>query len=331
MKRRTVIILLSALSGMLVLIFDGKTASDGIRLGIDMCLQTLIPSLFPFFVLSGIITASILGQPISCIRPIGRFMHMPSGSESLFAVGILGGYPVGAGTVWSAYHNGRITESEANRLAIFCNNAGPSFIFGILGQLFPAKFYVWFLWAVQILSAILTGYLLRGQHRDSTIDISSNISIDSILNRSIRNMATVCGWVILFRMLLEFLNRWVFWLMKPELQVLVSGFLELSNGCLRLLDVTNVAMRFLIASVILSFGGLCILMQTQSVFPSLIMKEYLTGKMIHLAISTILSLAVISALSGQLLLSFFLLTMLIIGIAISTKANRKRKLAVAIP
>ena len=331
MKRRTDIILIAALAGMLVLIFDGKTAAEGIRQGIDICIQTLIPSLFPFFVLSGIITASILGQPVPCLNRIGRFMHMPSGCESLFAVGILGGYPVGAGTVWSAYHKGRLTELEANRLVIFCNNAGPSFLFGILGQLFPAGYYVWLLWGIQILSAILTGYILSGEQRDSKIENSSQINISNILCNSIGNMATVCGWVVLFRMVLEFLDRWFLWLLQPKLQVFLCGFLELSNGCLRLSDVTDVNLRFLIASVLLSFGGLCILMQTQGVFPTLKIKDYLSGKLIHLTISADISLAVISALSGQLLLSGFLLAILIIGIMISTKGNRKRKIAVAIP
>ena len=38
--------------GMLALILDGRTAIEGARQGIGLCLRTVIPSLFPFFVLS---------------------------------------------------------------------------------------------------------------------------------------------------------------------------------------------------------------------------------------------------------------------------------------
>ena len=39
----------AAALGMLVLILDSKTALAGAREGIDLCIRTVIPSLFPFF------------------------------------------------------------------------------------------------------------------------------------------------------------------------------------------------------------------------------------------------------------------------------------------
>ena len=47
---------------MLALILDGRTAIDGARQGIELCLRTVIPSLFPFFVLSILLTSSLLGM-----------------------------------------------------------------------------------------------------------------------------------------------------------------------------------------------------------------------------------------------------------------------------
>ena len=42
---------IAASMGMLVLILDGKTALEGARQGIELCLRTVVPSLFPFFLL----------------------------------------------------------------------------------------------------------------------------------------------------------------------------------------------------------------------------------------------------------------------------------------
>ena len=90
-------------------------------------------------------------------------------------------------------------------------------------------------------------------------------------------MATVCGWVVLFRVLLAFLKRWIFWILPAAVQVAVTGILELSNGCCELLAVTDVSARFCICSGILAFGGLCVTMQTVSVTAGLSLKPYFWG------------------------------------------------------
>ena len=50
--------------GMLVLILDGKTALLGMRDGLEICLWTVIPALFPFLFLSAILTDSLYGKKI---------------------------------------------------------------------------------------------------------------------------------------------------------------------------------------------------------------------------------------------------------------------------
>ena len=269
MNKRTVITVTAAMCAMLLLIFDGQTAMDGVRTGLDICLRTLIPSLFPFFVLSGIITATLTGHRIPWLGWVCRFCHMPNGSESFLAIGLLAGYPVGAGNLWTACQNGSLTHEDANRLAVFCNNAGPAFIFGVIGQMFPDRSWVIALWLIQVASALLSGFLLSGKSRRDTICmVTEQRSSSDSVSRAIKNMASVCGWVILFRMILCFLDKWVLWLLPISVRVFFYGTLELSNGCLLLPSILSVRLRFLIASVMLSFGGLCILMQTRSVFPA---------------------------------------------------------------
>lgn len=331
MKKGNLLTLLFASIGMLVLIFDGKTAVSGIQYGIDICLRTLIPSLFPFFVISGLITASVIGQPVGFLRSIGRTCRIPEGSESLLAVGILGGYPVGAKNVCDAYSKGQLSPDDAQRMAIFCNNAGPSFLFGILGPFFPDRLWVWVLWFIQILSALLTGMLLPGGSGRRIPPASQNaISISEVLNRSLKSMASVCGWVTLFRMILEFLNRWILWLFPTPIQVLLTGILELSNGCICLQSIDQTPLRFLLASVMLSVGGVCVLMQTKSVFPDLNMKIYLRGKLLQCAISIILSVVSVLMFTADIP-NYVLLILAAIFISLPFVASRKRKKEVAIP
>ena len=82
--------------GMLLLILDTKTAIQGAQEGIRLCIMTVIPSLFPFFVLSSLLTGALTGVRLRFLRPIGKLCRMPAGSESLLLIGMLGGYPTGA-------------------------------------------------------------------------------------------------------------------------------------------------------------------------------------------------------------------------------------------
>ena len=102
-------------------------------------------------------------------------------------------------------------------------------------------------------------------------------------------MVTVCGWVILFRLFLDFCNRWFLRLFPAEIQVLIFGMFELTNGCIMLQQLTSEAKRFVLASVILAFGGLCIAMQTVSVTKNLGTGFYIPGKLLQTLFSVTLS------------------------------------------
>ena len=105
-------------------------------------------------------------------------------------------------------------------------------------------------------------------------------------------MARVCGWVILFRLLIGFLERWTIGI-PDVLSVLISGMLELTNGCMMLKNVGSVGLRFYICSLLLAFGGLCVTMQTVSVAGDLGIGHYLRGKLLQTMFSGLLSLAVV--------------------------------------
>lgn len=286
MKKQEALTLTAAALGMLILILDGKTAIAGAREGIDLCIRTLVPSLFPFFLLSSLLTGTLVGQPLKLLGPVGGLCGIPKGTESLLAVGFLGGYPVGAQNVGQAWDHGQITESDAERMLAFCNNAGPAFLFGMISPLFSESKTAWLLWGVHIASALLVGILTAERHqRTANTGQPQRVTCTAALERSVRVMATVCGWVIIFRIILTFLDNWIFWLMPAELRVLLSGFLELSNGCVQLADVGSEGMRFILAGIMLSFGGICVMMQTAAAASGLSLRAYFPEKLLQCCIT----------------------------------------------
>lgn len=288
-KKHILSVLMLALS-LLVLILDAKTSLKGAAKGVSLCLEVVIPSLFPFLFLSAMLPSRLLGRKIKGTKWLCNLCGIPEGAESLLFLGFIGGYPVGAGLVTEAYKQGSISREVASRMLGFCNNAGPGFIFGMVGGLFPNKKVVWLLWLIHIISAIFVSVVLPNKSTDHCVIIQkSPESTTGALESSMRTMLRICGWVIIFRVILAILDRWLLWLFPQEVSVIVSGILELTNGISGLYSLPNAGTRFVLSSIMLSFGGVCIYMQTTSVSKGLDCGTYFPGKVLQCLISTLLS------------------------------------------
>lgn len=306
--------------GLLLLILDSKTAVFGAREALSLCLLTVIPTLFPFFLCSILLTSGLGGVRLSVLRPLGRFLRIPRGSEHMFLVGALGGYPTGAQSVTDGYCNGQLSKQEARRMLGFCSNAGPSFLFGIAGLCFTSPVCPWLLWLIHLVSALLTGFILPGGSQNTCrFSGGTTVTLPEALKRSLRITAQVCGWIIIFRVVLAFLQRWFLWMLAPQDQIFLHGVLELTIGCFSLTQLQCEGLRFILCAGFLAFGGLCVTMQTLSVTAPIGLGMYLPGKFLQTLISLFLAGFIQEfVFSGELQfypgLSFYLILPIIGGI-----------------
>ena len=225
---------LFALLAMLVLILCSKTAIAGGQEGIEICLRTVIPSLFPFILVAQYLCGNLSGQNIKILHPMEKLCRVPDGSGGLLITGFLGGYPVGASSIYSAWKSGQLTHSQGQRMLGFLNNAGPAFIFGMGTALFSNPLIPWVVWVSHILCAVFTAMLLPREKRPSQIENKPReVTLVHCLKNTIQVLAQVCGWVILFRIMLAFLFS-IQGGVTPEIKATVAGTLELTNGCLLL-------------------------------------------------------------------------------------------------
>lgn len=279
MKHKQLLAGIASACAMVVLILDGKTALEGAREGVQLCLVTMIPSLFPFFLLSAVLNRALLGTSAAALHLPARWLGIPKGAEGLVVASLLGGYPAGAQSVVTGYRQGCLTKDQTQRLLGLCNQPGPAFLFGILAQIFPSMWMVWVLWATVLVSAGMVALILDpGEESAGQAEEPIPRGDGNILWASLRAMGVVCGWVVVFRVILAFLDRWIGWLLPTEIQVAVTGMLELSNGCLALESIPSLPLRFCLAAGMLSFGGGCIALQTQSLAQGLSMKRYYLEK-----------------------------------------------------
>lgn len=275
--------------GLLVLIFDGALALEGARNGIDLCIRTVIPALFPFLVLSIVLTRSLSETRSPPVEFLSGILSLPHCAGPVLIPAFLGGYPVGAKCVADLYRRNGIQRAEAERMLAFCSNAGPSFLFGMTSGFFPESKQVWLLWFIQIAAAFLTAAVIPAPPHHPSDPNKAKAQEADILLSAARAMGIICCWVILFRILITFLERWFLWLLPAWAQIALMGFLELTNGCCGLALIADERLRFVVCSCMLAFGGICVLLQTASVTKGLSLSGYLKGKLMQTVFSLLLS------------------------------------------
>lgn len=296
--------------GMLGMILDGKTAMQGASQGVELCLTAVIPSLLPFLCLSMLLTARLMGRKLRILSPVGKLFGLPRGAESLLIPALLGGYPAGAACVAQAVHRGQLKRRDGEILLGFCNLPGPAFLFGIVARQFADPFDGAMLWLCALFGAWAASRLLP--KRADSAETTGATATDP-LGQAGAAMGKICVTVILFRTMLSFPDTYL--RLDGPLQTAAAGFLELTNGCCALRSVPSESARFLLAAGMVSFGGVCVGMQTAFVCPGLGLRYYWLGKLFQTFFSLLL---------GWLILRKALFFM---GIAIAVLIFLPRKVA----
>lgn len=291
-----VISILFFLFTAIVLLFEGNLCKVAVVQGISLCLQSVIPCLFPFLVLTRWVIGTDIPDRISfrLARLIRSVFHCSENGTICIILGLIGGYPIGAQTVALTYKEGRITRNEAEYLLSFCNNASPAFFFGILGSIFGSIQTSMILYAIHIMSAILTGLFLRPKTKPAshqkTEAHQNTKSTGGIIPASIKSLVIICGYVLLFQIIVRIADHY---LELPKVAaVIVTGILEITSGSLsmaQLLDTPRIC--YCLASGFFSFGGICVYLQARTFMQEagLEGKLYLLGKTLQAMIAMIMT------------------------------------------
>ena len=200
---------LLSLGGIILLLAYPKEFREGISDGLNLCGGVLIPSLFPFMAVAGMImrlgAAEVLARPFGWLMTI--FFRLPKSTCGGFLLSIIGGYPVGAATVASLYERGQIHRKEAERMLTFCTNAGPAMVVVAIGKGMLGSFAVgWVIYLSHIAAAIATGWFfsrfgepVATNKRPQIIksEGAADAFVGGVTDASLQ-MVTVCGFVALF-------------------------------------------------------------------------------------------------------------------------------------
>ncbi len=311
---------LALLAAAAALVIKPQEAIAGAKDGLTLCFNVIVPSLFPFFVLSSLVVdlglAAYLGRAMEgLMRPLFRV----SGScAAAVALGFIGGYPVGARTALQLYQQGLCSRTEAERLLAFCNNSGPAFILGVVGAgVFGDGRVGLLLYLTHALASVIVGLLFRfygGTDEEERRPASRPKPIETVtlpaaftgaVARAMQSTLNICAFVVFFAVVLRMLSAFgVLSLVAKGLSVLgfqeewarrlVAGLLELSSGVSSLQGTAHLAGRVSMAAFMLGWAGLSVHCQVLSflVDSGLSARVYLAGKLCHGLIAAALTWAV---------------------------------------
>ena len=242
------VIFASTLSlAFLLFLLRSDIAIDYMKIGLKLCSETVIPSLFPFMVISSLMVSSGIG--IKLCRPIALPARLILGiSESgacAFLLGSLCGLPVGANTLCKMYDSGMISKTELERVLALCNNPGSAFVISAVGiSLFGNVQIGIILYVSIILSSLTVGIISRLFHDKSSREISVPKSIVNyeinkdfagIFTAAVRDsalsMLTVCAMIAFFSSFLGCVGATLvrFGVSETPIAFLFS-FFEMSGG-----------------------------------------------------------------------------------------------------
>ena len=273
-------------------------AEEGLRL----CAQTVIPSLFPFFVVVSLLIRMGAAQRLQGLFApfMGPLFGLRGVCAAPLVAGLAGGYPSGARTAAELFDQGVLTREEAERCLGFVNNCGPAFILSYVGTevLHSGRGGV-YLYLIHVLSALLTGMILcrlvplrrRGKRPLPRFPAQKSFAemFTAAVTGSFSSTLNICAFVVLFRTAAGIL--------PAHLPAAVLGFFEMVTGAAAL---HADAAGFITAAGLISWGGLSVHFQTLSVLGGLRSKWHWIGKAMQAALSVLLAAAAVTWLSPSL-------------------------------
>lgn len=317
--RRFSIVFLAFIFLILLTIYPKESLSAASE-GINLWVFVVMPSLFPFFIISDLLIALRIPENIAMLfTPIAKFLFNTSGYGAyVFIMSIFSGYPSGAKITRELIDSQKITVEEGQRILSFSSTSGPLFIIGAVGAgMLQNSNAGYIIFICHVLGAILNGILFNFFKRRNFIvnevtnkayKLNAGSSHGNIMSSAIANSlytsGFIGGYIILFSVIIALLDKITFFSTFSNILdtflpnsasyftgIILKTSLEISNGCKIISGLyCGFDAKLILSSFIIAFSGFSIIGQVASLInnTNINLKTYIIYKISHGIISSIL-------------------------------------------
>lgn len=259
-----------------VMLISPKAVFNGASEGLLLWFQIILPTLFPFIIITNLLlyTDSIhyISNAIGIV--LGKLFGVSENGSFAIIVGFLCGYPMGAKVTADLISSGYISNEEGRYLLSFCNNTSPVFILNFivwktLGNeklIVPSLFIL--LGTPILMSFFFRRIYLKGQEQFRDLKKAGRTRarwdfriMDRCIMDSFETITKVGGYIILFSVILTLIKSMPW--QVPFVPYLLPS-LEVTNG-IALIGKSSLsfAIQYPAILALTSFGGFCAVAQTQ--------------------------------------------------------------------
>lgn len=281
-----------------VFLLSSDTVAELTTRGAASVLYAVLPSTFPYLVLSNLILHSpltvFIGKRLSFLS---HKLRIHRSSLFVIIIGFISGFPVPSVILNRLYLEGACTKDECERICAFCSFCGPPFIISLFGKEIMKDIRAGFVvYGVQCFLSLLLAIVLapKSPYKPSTSlppKKSTDEPVGTIICNSISSagasMLKITSFVIFFSVICGIIQKSLslaFPNIPKILTTVVSAFFEMSSGIIGLKSSNAPeVLRFTLGCGYIYWSGLSVLFQVRSTLDHRIsMKKYLLGRLFML-------------------------------------------------
>lgn len=288
----------------LMLLSNPEITVLGAKTGLNLWLNSVVPSLLPFLIFSNLLfEADAVSYLTALLSPLCRLLFGTS-KDGSFAVisGFLCGFPMGSKSCLELVKHQKIKKEEAAYLVSFCNNASPAFVISFIchgifsgknGLLLPVLFSFY---SAPLITGILFRFLFRKQTNEPDLSLQSSSPpaafqfqyLDHAIMNAFQTIVRLGGYITFFAVLSAFLQSAVF--LPIPLRLFLTAVIELTTGA-SLLGKLPVSLKLRVIAVCacVSFGSLSGFAQSYTLLKEgeIPARYYLVGKLLTCFLCTV--------------------------------------------
>ncbi len=312
--------LITSILFILLLLTNPVNSISLVNTGLTTWYKNMIPSLFPFMVLSGFLLRSGLSLQISAIlNPIlGKIFRLSPNCIYIIIMGFLCGFPMGANVVADSLRLKKITKREAELLLAFCNNIGPVYFISFVCVTCP-YFSLWITMPIMYGIPLLYGLILRYTRYRDILYCTKNVipnhfqyinkydtynyldAFQESLQKAITSIVTLGAYMVVFNVLqLPLYNS--FYKVPEKILCILKGLIEINSGISAIATFPELYM--IVYTIFLPFCGLCCFFQTYAMIKDtpLSLRKYLLHKLLQTICTFLVYIVIVCAVRFNLYL-----------------------------